>query len=292
MMKVFALLGHPVEHSLSPKLHNAVFEALDLKDYRYELCDTLPEQLAERMRQFKVGEYEGFSVTIPHKQAVIEFVDELSDRAKRVGAINTILRREDGKLLGENTDYGGFEKSLEELDVIASEARQSQSEGIASVSAFPRNDKLALVLGSGGAARAVIAVLLDHGFSVTVVSSRPDEEGELIERFGVELKGYEELDPGRDWSLIVNCTPVGMFPKVGVSVIEDSRWFRPHRVYCDVVYNPRITRFLELAQGVGAKTVTGDRMFLWQAVEQAKLFTGKEEVPLGVMEGLLKANNA
>jgi len=265
-MKTFALLGHPVGHSLSPQLHNAVFQALGMDDCEYTSCDTAPEDVQRVMAELKSGEYAGFSVTIPHKQAVMPFCDELSERAQSVGAVNTLLRREGGSIVGDNTDYLGFEKSLEEAGV------------------FDEGPGTTLVLGTGGAARAVVAVLLDHGFQV-MVAARNTKGKDLG---AVQLMRYEELDPSEKFSLIVNTTPLGMSPNTDDSPLEDVAWFTEERTYVDIVYNPRMTKFLQMAEEQGARVITGDRMFLWQAVEQAKLFTGQEEVPVEVMEGILK----
>lgn len=262
-MKTFALIGHPVSHSLSPQLHNAVFQTMGLKEYEYVLRDTLSEEVEKAMNELREGKYQGYSVTIPHKQAVIPFCDELSERAKRVGAVNTVLRREDGKLFGENTDHVGFSKSLEEAVVKVGKA---------------------LVLGSGGAARAVVAVLQDMGFEV-VVGSRGKGNKETIGNNGAMVKKYEELNPEDNYSFIVNTTPVGM-GKGEELLLKDDRWYRADRVYADVIYTPRVTPFLKRAEAAGAKIITGDRMFLFQAVEQTRMFTGRD-VPIEVMQNIL-----
>lgn len=265
-MKRFAILGHLVSHSLSPKLHNAVFQAMGLKDHVYEFYDCPPEKLKDAIQEMRDGKWEGFSVTIPHKQTMIPLLDGLSQTAKKIGAVNVVMRRDDGILFGDNTDYAGFRKSLEESKVEKGHA---------------------LVLGFGGAALAVIAVLKDLEFEVTV-ASRSSKDGTV---------SYDQLDPDEDYSLIVNTTPVGM---VGMKnekgksenekndhLLSDSRWYRSDRYYFDVVYTPKITPFLQRAQDVGAKIITGDRMFFWQAVEQAKIFTGRDDVPVEVMEKVL-----
>jgi len=292
-MKKFGILGFPVAHSLSPKLHNAVFQEMGLDDYVYEFCETPPERLKDMMEQLRNGEYEGFSVTIPHKQAVMQYCDELSDRAKRVGAVNTVLRTEGTagtvRTVGENTDYVGFEKSLEEAGVLKLQSSSSKLQ--------------ALVLGSGGVARAVIAVLVDHGFQVTVASLHPEKKQDLAKEFGVNVSHYEDLNPADDYQLIVNCTPVGMACAVGEEkeeqkkdqgnenfLLKEDEWYRSECLYADVIYNPPITPFLQRAQEAGAKVVTGDRMFFWQAVEQAKLFTGREDVPVELMEGIVASS--
>jgi len=255
-MKRFALIGMPVSHSRSPAFHNAMFAELgSAEEMAYELLETAPGELALRLDALREGEYAGYSVTIPYKELVMEYCDELSARAEKVGAVNTLIRREDGSIFGDNTDYTGFRESLVEADVL--------------------DAGKALVLGAGGAARAVVAVLQDEGYEVIVASRDP----EMVVGFSAEISGYDALDPTDDWTLIVNTTPVGMHPKEGESVLEDPEWFVADRVYVDIIYNPRITTFLGMAEAAGGKIVTGERMFYWQALEQAKLFTGRQELP-------------
>jgi shikimate dehydrogenase len=286
-MKVFAILGHPVTHSLSPKLHNSVFHELGLEDRTYEFCDTPPEKLEAVLEELRKGKYSGFSVTIPYKQEVMKYLEEISERAKKVGSVNTILSREDGTLFGDNTDYVGFAKSLEEEGVLSSKFQVPSSK--------------ALVLGSGGVAQAVIEVLHDHGYQVTVATRGKGTDGIPQLRSGqapgldglkdvdtrILLKNYDELDPNGDYQMIVNTTPVGMHPHVDQTPLEDEHWFKKDRIFVDVIYNPKKTLFLKKAEQGGAKIITGDRMFLWQAVEQAKYFCEREEVPVEVMEKVL-----
>ncbi len=252
MKKHFAILGHPVAHSLSPKFHREIFKKLGLKNYKYEFCDTPPEQVESVIKDMRNGKWQGFSVTIPHKEAVMKYLDEISPIAKKVGAVNTIIRREDGTLFGDNTDYGGVEKALEEGGTFPPAPFLGRKGG--------RN---ALVLGTGGTSKAVIAVLKDWGMRVTI-ASRTKKSG---------AKMYDELDPSGDYQLIVNTTPVGMSPNVDKSPLEDHKWFTPDRIFMDVIYTPKMTKFLRLAKKAGAKIVTGDRMFYFQALEQSTLFT-------------------
>lgn len=304
-MKIFAILGHPVSHSLSPKLHNAVFHEMGLEDRKYEFLDVTPEKLEDALEELRKGKYSGFSVTIPYKQEVMKYLEEVSDVARKVGAVNTILSQEDGTLWGDNTDYVGFAKSLEEAGIVYS--RLSMDNG----KAVDHRPSTALVLGSGGAAQAVIEVLHDRGYNVTVatrgkiggklsmINDQLSNGGNIdllkdVER-RIILKNYDELDPNEDYQLIVNTTPVGMeetknvkrkTKNEGLILIEDD-WYNPGRIYVDVIYMPKITPFLRRAQKVDAKIVTGDRMFLWQAVEQAKYFCEREEVRVEVMEQVL-----
>lgn len=273
-MKRFAILGHPVSHSLSPKLHNAVFQAMGLKDHVYEFYDCPPEKLKDAIQEMRDGKWEGFSVTLPHKQEVMKYVDVSLDIGESVGAVNTIWR-EAGEgyvdIVATNTDYCGFVDALHEAHSLHED----------------KPLKSALVLGSGGAALAVIDALRDLGVALTI-ASRTEKTGTVL---------YKDLNPQDHYDLIVNATPVGMGGRKkekGKSenekndlLLSDSRWYRADRVYFDVVYTPKITPFLRKAQDVGAKIITGDRMFFWQAVEQAKIFTGRDDVPVGVMERVL-----
>lgn len=272
-MKKFAILGHPVSHSLSPKLHNAVFQAMGLNDHVYELYDCPPEKLKDAIQEMREGKWEGFSVTIPYKQEVMKYVDVSLDIGESIGAVNTIWREEgDGyvDIVATNTDYEGFLSALEEAHYHEEKPLKS-----------------ALVLGSGGAALAIIDALRDLGVAVTV-ASRSGKGGTVL---------YEDLNPEDPYDLIVNATPVGMGERKkekgkiekGESdlLLNDSRWYRSDRYYFDVVYTPKITPFLQRALDAGAKIITGDRMLLWQAVEQARIFTGRGDVPVEVMEQVL-----
>lgn len=270
-MPRFAILGHPVAHSLSPKFYNAEFKKRGLKNYVYAFYDCPPEKLSEAMDKIRCGEYQGYSVTIPHKEAVMPYLNELSPIAKRVGAVNTIIRREDGTLFGDNTDYVGFREALLESNVKCQRSKVNCQWSI-----VPH----ALVLGTGGAAKAVIAVLLDQGWKVTVgtrgkkkeYKDPKDPKDSKDGKMQVTLKTYEELDPHDNYQLIVNTTPVGMSPDVDKSPLDDPRWFRSDRIYADVIYTPKMTKFLKLAKKAGAKIITGDRMFYFQAMAQVELF--------------------
>jgi len=299
-MKVFAILGHPVAHSLSPKLHNAVFHDLGLEDRTYGFCDIPPERLELVLEELRKGKFSGFSVTIPYKQEVMKYLEEISERAKKIGAVNTILSREDGTLFGDNTDYAGFAKSLEEAGVIRPFIKDDfepwRVEGGNALKEVKRTT--ALILGHGGVAQSVIEVLHDNGYKVTVATRRARKDRkDLHDRKDIEklkdvdsrilVKGYDELDPEGDYQMIVNTTPIGMHPHEDETPLQDEHWYKQDRVYMDVIYNPKKTLFLKKAEQAGAKTVTGDRMFLWQAVEQAKYFCEREEVPVKVMERIL-----
>ena len=177
------LLGRKLSHSYSPQIHAR------LGGYSYSLFEKEPEDLGDFL---KSGDFSGLNVTIPYKKDVIPYLDELSPRAERLGAVNTIVRR-NGKLIGHNTDYFGFETML-------------------TASGIAVKGKKALICGSGGASNTAAAVLREHGAEVVVIS-----------RFGPD--NYENLARHADAALIVNATPVGMYPNVAGAAIEDLSAF-------------------------------------------------------------------
>lgn len=227
------LLGRHLGHSYSPQIHAR------LEDYDYSLFEKEPEELESFLHS---GAFTGLNVTIPYKKTVIPFLDALSPRAQALGAVNTIVRREDGTLIGHNTDYFGFETML-------------VSSGI-SVSG-----KKALVCGSGGASNTACAVLQEAGANVVVLS----RSGE---------NNYQNLSRHSDAALIVNATPLGMYPNVEDSPIEDLQQFQNLEGVLDLVYNPARTSILLKAEALGLPAVNGLRMLVAQAKESAEWFTG------------------
>ena len=227
------LLGETLGHSYSPMIHHA------LADYDYRLFEKEPEELEDFLKN---GDFTGLNVTIPYKKDVIPFLDELSPRAKTLGAVNTIVRR-NGKLIGHNTDYFGFETMLLSTGVSL-------------------QGKKALVCGSGGASSTACAVLKAHGANVVVLS-----------RTGKD--NYQNLNRHSDAALIVNATPVGMYPNVEASPIEDLAAFPMLEGVLDLVYNPARTSILLKAEALGIPCVNGLRMLVAQAKESAEWFTGE-----------------
>ena len=227
------LLGRKLGHSYSPQIHS------QLGRYDYRLFEKEPEELEDFLKN---GDFTGLNVTIPYKKDVIPFLDELSPRAKALGAVNTIIRR-NGKLIGHNTDYFGFETMLLSTGVSL-------------------QGKKALVCGSGGASSTACAVLEAHGANVVVLS-----------RTGKD--NYQNLNRHSDAALIVNATPVGMYPNVEASPIEDLAAFPRLEGVLDLVYNPARTSILLKAETLGIPSVNGLRMLVAQAKESAEWFTGE-----------------
>ena len=229
------LLGRKLGHSYSPQIH-----AL-LGDYSYQLFEKEPEEIGDFLKN---GDFTGLNVTIPYKKEVIPFLDELSPAAARLGAVNTIVRR-DGKLIGHNTDYFGFRWLVQESGLQVA-------------------GKKALVLGSGGASSTAAAVLQELGAKVTVIS----RSGE---------NNYGNLDRHADAAVIANTTPVGMYPNTGKSALSLEGFPRLEGVL-DAVYNPARTQILLDAERRGLAAVNGLWMLVAQAKESAEWFTG-EEIP-------------
>ena len=229
------LLGRKLGHSYSPQIH-----AL-LGDYSYQLFEKEPEEIGDFLKN---GDFTGLNVTIPYKKEVIPFLDELSPAAARLGAVNTIVRR-DGKLIGHNTDYFGFRWLVRESGLQVA-------------------GKKALVLGSGGASSTAAAVLQELGATVIVIS----RSGE---------NNYGNLDRHADAAVIANTTPVGMYPNTGKSALSLEGFPRLEGVL-DAVYNPARTQILLDAERRGLAAVNGLWMLVAQAKESAEWFTG-EEIP-------------
>lgn len=240
------LLGEHLSHSYSPRLH-----AL-LGSYSYDLFEVAPEQLEAFLRS---GTFDALNVTIPYKKAVMPFCAELSENARRIGSVNTLLRHEDGRLFGDNTDFDGFAWLL------------SRNGGI-------RVGEKALVLGSGGASQTVQAVLRSAGAEVVVIS----RQGE---------NNYATLQRHADATVLVNTTPVGMYPSNGASPLSLARLPRC-RLVLDLIYNPTRTALVLEAEQRGLRCEGGLPMLVAQAKAAAERFTGTK-IPDERCESLLHA---
>ena len=226
------LLGEKLGHSYSPEIHKM------LAGYEYRLYERCAEELEGFIRG---GEWDGLNVTMPYKKAVIPFCDELGERARLSGSVNTLVRRADGSIYGDNTDMFGFESLL-------------RVNGI-----DPAGTK-ALVLGSGGACASVRAVLDSLGAETVVISRRGEDN-------------YNNLERHRDAELIVNSTPLGMYPNNGAQAV-DLTAFPNCRAVLDIVYNPARTALLLQAEKLGIKSAGGLHMLVAQAKRSSELFTG------------------
>ena len=231
----YGLLGKVLEHSRSPQIH-CLFGNPD-----YKLFEVLPEDLEEFMT---AASFDGINVTIPYKEAVIPYLAECSPVAKRIGAVNTVIRRSDGSLYGDNTDYFGFVSMMERACIEVT-------------------GKKCLVLGSGGASKTAVTALSDMGASEVIVISRKGENN------------YHNIDRHFDASVIVNTTPVGMYPDCGNSPLSLEGFGRLSGV-ADVIYNPRPTKLLRDAMNRGIAAADGLYMLVGQARRAAELFMNIE----------------
>lgn len=238
---------------MSPTLHNAMFQHLGLP-IAYVALPTPPDRLREVVAAVRALSVQGLSVTIPHKEPVMDLCDEVSARARRIGAVNTLYWR-NGSLRGENTDVTGFSAPLKALG---------------------RDLRSALVLGAGGVARAAIAGLQDMGVATVVVSNRDGKRAQgLADEFGCTATAWDARGEV-DADLVINATPLGMKGEHERKSPYDPSWFKSGTIAYDLVYNPLQTRFLSQAQSSGAVVVDGLAMFLGQAAEQFRLWTGRE----------------
>lgn len=251
----FLLIGNPVSHSVSPLMHNTALEYHAIKAEYHAVAVSMSE-LSSVIAHFNNDHFLGANITIPHKQHLFDAVDEHTKTALSIGAINTILKR-DNVLVGENTDVYGFKKPIgrytDDLDLSR-----------------------AIVFGTGGATKAIIYALNDLGFEEVVSVSRKPErhlptEGIIMSSYDLWTEFAEEA------SLIVNATPLGMSPNTNASPVNASEVDVLEGKLCyDIVYNPRETTFLRQAEQAGAIAVGGLDMLIYQGAASFKQWTGKE----------------
>lgn len=266
------LIGWPVEHSLSPIMHNAAFAEVGC-DFAYVPLPVQPQHVEQALRGLLALNFVGSNVTIPHKQAVMRYLDELSQAARLTGAVNTVHIHQ-GKFFGYNTDAYGFLESLREAGCDPKGVR-------------------AAVLGAGGAARAVVYALARAGADSIIVLNRTSERAaflvdDLSEAFPASRMSFELLTNqalvrlDQLVELVVNTTSVGMYPRVDSSPWPVDVPMSPPMTYCDLVYNPLETIFLRQARQAGAKTIDGLGMLIHQAAFGFEKWTG-QPAPLEVM---------
>lgn len=273
---VFGVIADPVGHSLSPAIHNAAFRHAGLNNV-YVPFRVPREHLEEFLNDCPVLGVKGLSVTIPHKETVIRHLTKVDGSVRGIGAANTVVFRNDARL-GFNTDYRA---AMDSLDAIY---------GSGEVAPRTLNGRTALVLGSGGVARAIVFGLSRRGANVVICNRTLQRAEQLAMKFGVHARPWAARHAVKP-QLIVNCTPIGMHPNVDESPLEKHS-IRPTMTVFDTVYNPENTLLIKHARQQGATTLTGIEMFVRQAALQFKHFTG-QEAPADVMrEQIRKAIGA
>ena len=263
--QIVGLVGWPVEHSVSPAMHNAAFAALGL-NWRYVALPVEPDRVSEALQGVRALGMRGVNITVPHKQAALKCMDELTPAAQAIGATNTLILR-NGRMIGHNTDAGGFLRAL----------RQD---------GFDPDGCKALMLGAGGAARAVAYALAEAGCHLTILNRTVQRARDLATTMGqvsasasvhgdtLSLDTLRELAPTAD--LVINATSLGMWPNVDGSPWPRELAFPSGAFYFDLVYNPRLTRLGQQARDAGARVGDGLAMLVHQGVEAFVEWTGVE----------------
>jgi len=265
--KIIGIFGYPIEHTLSPLMHNSAFDALGL-DIRYIAFKVSPDDLRDAVKAIKALNLLGVNITIPHKEKIIPLLDMVDDEASFIGAVNTVVHA-DGKLHGYNTDGRGFINSLSE-------------EGIS------YEGKRILIIGAGGAARAISYCLSEQSKSLHLYDIDTSKAESLVNDLSKFRKGVYLLHDLREigWQdMIINATPLGW--KDDDPLPFDKELISPNMVVCDLVY--KNTRLLKEAKSRGAKTLNGSGMLLWQGVLAFELWTGKKP-PVDLMREILLSN--
>ena len=264
-MKLY-LLGYPLDHSVSPAFQNAALRAAGLADWTYELLPEPAQHLPALVEMLRSNGCAGANVTIPHKKAVVPLLDSLTETARAIGAINTVLHR-DGRLTGDNTDGAGLMCALAE-------------------NGFDPLGTRCAILGAGGAAAASAYALATEGAQEVSILNRTAARAEEL------CTHLSSVAPARftanDWSglpasdLVVNATSVGMYPHVDESPLPEATRLKQGALAFDLVYNPVDTQFLREAAALGAVPVSGLEMLIWQGALAFQLWTGRP-APLAAM---------
>ena len=268
--RLTGVFGHPVSHSQSPAMHNAAFAQMGL-DYIYVPFDVHPDNLEAAVAGIRALNMVGVNVTIPHKERVIPFLDWVSEDARNIQSVNTIHCLE-GALRGYSTDGEGFINALE-----ASGKNPAGSK--------------AVILGAGGSARATAHALFTHGAEVTVVNrtfSRAVELASMLSAIRpIALDSRDAVEAVQKADLLVNCTSVGMYPKVDEQPVP-FEWLHEKLFVFDQVYNPLETRLLKAARSAGCRTANGVKMLVFQGAISFEIWTGHAP-PIEVMESAVLA---
>jgi 3-dehydroquinate dehydratase/shikimate dehydrogenase len=278
--ELFGVIADPIEHSISPDVHNACFEAEKMNRLY------LPLQVCGGQKEFNEFldnitirnwlDFRGFSVTIPHKTNALEYSrakgELIEPLAIKIGAVNTLTIGFNERINGFNTDYAGA------MDALT---------GVLGIKRKQLHNRTVAIIGAGGAARAIVAGLADVGAKITIYNRTVSKAHNLALEFGCHFAGLEDIEK-LDAEIVINCTSIGMYPKVDASPIL-AKCLKPSMVVFDTVYNPMETLLLKQAKQAGAKTVSGAEMFINQAAEQFKLFTHKD-CPMDILrQATLKA---
>ncbi|MBA5851017.1 shikimate dehydrogenase [Clostridium sp. cel8] len=247
MSNFYGLLGEKLGHSFSPIINSLVLKRIGLSG-TYNLFEVKKDNLQQSLNALKILECKGLNVTIPYKIEIMKYLDDVSKEAKNIGAVNTIKFSQD-RLKGYNTDYYGFGMTLEKYNIEV-------------------KNKHIVILGTGGASRAVERYVVDNGVgNITYVSRNPKENF----RNDFNVISYEELNELKDVDIIINCTPCGMYPNVDKSPVK-KEILNKFNAAVDLIYNPENTLFLKMGKELGLKTVNGMYMLIAQNLASQKIW--------------------
>ena len=261
--ELFGVIGQPIAHSLSPAIHNAAFRKLGLN--KVLLPFLIPNgQLEPSLKALKAVDLKGFSVTIPHKEAIVPLLSRKDGAVDRTGSCNTVIMDGD-KLIGHNTDYRAAMDTLEDALGGRSESEE----------ASPLLDKQVLILGAGGVARAIAFGLSRRGAAITITNRHDQRASDLAAEVGCRGVTWSQR-ASTNADIIINCTPVGMHPNVDDTPVPPAAFGKPGMIAFDTVYHPENTMFLKLARERQCASVTGVDMFVHQAAHQFKLYAGQD----------------
>ena len=271
--EVYAVIGDPIGHSLSPPIHNAAFRALGQNKVMVPIL--MPAgRLKESLDEVAWLGIKGYSVTIPHKQSILSMLSEADGAVERTGSCNTVITNENGTKVGYNTDYRAAMDSLE-----------AAYGGLLEGGLSPLQNKNVVIIGAGGVARPIGFGLIRRGAVVTLCNRNDERANKLAEELGCRSASWT-MRASMIPDIFINCTPVGMHPNVDDTPMPPAG-FRPGMVVMDTVYHPENTMFLKLARERECRTVSGVDMFIRQAAIQSKFYTG-QEAPVEMMRDVVR----
>lgn len=254
------IIGYPIEHTFSPAMHNFISEAVH-NNFIYSAYLIPPEQLENAINAVRALDIKGINVTAPHKVEVMQYLDEVTDTARELGSVNTVVNR-GGKLYGYNTDADGFCMMLEKNDIAIKGSN-------------------ILIIGAGGVTRPTVIRLIDNGASAITVLNRTKEKADSLADDIMKVKGFKinTTVNSFDFDIVINTTSAGMEPQENalptdsISEISDLSFINENTAVVDMIYNPSKTRFLKESRERGAKTLNGLGMLIYQGVIAYELFT-------------------
>ncbi len=277
-MKRFAIIGNPIAHSLSPRIHEYVYKQLGI-DADYSTIQCTEKQIPKIIKQLRSGQLNGINITLPLKQSFIPYLDVMDEHAKAIGAVNCI-KVMDGKLIGHNTDWIGFIRAVQNAKIEISE-------------------ETCIIIGAGGVARSVVYALAMNKVGKIILINRTIERAESLKRHiesffsDIKIKIGEWREIGKQelhQTLIINCTSVGMTPDVNDCPVPENILL-PSQTIIDIIYSPFQTKLCRIGHSLGAKTQSGLMMFIYQALASLDVWFSEQisdQIQIDKLQGFMK----